>query len=211
MLALIVALRMARPLHRLTDVARRMAHGEIETRAVGSGGPRETTELALTLDRLAAALRRQDELRRATVADIVHELRNALVGVVGRIEALQDGMVADEQTALERTARDARRLNRLVDDVLLLAEAQKPSLLVRKRRSTCRRSASERGVRHADRFADRGIAFECTTAPGAGGRRPRAAVADRRQPALQRAALHGSRRRGRPCASPSARATPCCR
>ena len=107
MLALIVALRMARPLHRLTDVARRMAHGEIETRAVGSGGPRETTELARTLDRLAAALRRQDELRRATVADIVHELRNTLVGVVGRIEALQDGMVADEQTALERTA--ARR------------------------------------------------------------------------------------------------------
>jgi len=38
MLALIVALRMARPLHRLTDVARRMAHGEIETRAAGSGG-----------------------------------------------------------------------------------------------------------------------------------------------------------------------------
>ena len=141
MLALIVALRMARPLHRLTDVARRMAHGEIETRAVGSGGPRETTELARTLDRLAAALRRQDELRRATVADIVHELRNTLVGVVGRIEALQDGMVADEQTALERTARDARRLNRLVD------------------------VASERGSAFADRFADRGIVFTCSTAP----------------------------------------------
>ena len=165
MLALIVALRMARPLHRLTDVARRMAHGEIETRAVGSGGPRETTELARTLDRLAAALRRQDELRRATVADIVHELRNTLVGVVGRIEALQDGMVADEQTALERTARDARRLNRLVDDVLLLAEAQKPSLLVRKRPVDVQEVASERGSAFADRFADRGIAFTCTTAP----------------------------------------------
>jgi two-component system sensor histidine kinase BaeS len=165
MLALIVALRMARPLHRLTDVARRMAHGEIETRAVGSGGPRETTELARTLDRLAAALRRQDELRRATVADIVHELRNTLVGVVGRIEALQDGMVADEQTALERTARDARRLNRLVDDVLLLAEAQKPSLLVRKRSVDVQEVASERGSAYADRFADRGITFTCTTAP----------------------------------------------
>jgi len=165
MLALIVALRMARPLHRLTDVARRMAHGEIETRAVGSGGPRETTELARTLDRLAAALRRQDELRRATVADIVHELRNTLVGVVGRIEALQDGMVADEQTALERTARDARRLNRLVDDVLLLAEAQKPSLLVRKRPVDVQEVASERGSAFADRFADRGIVFTCSSAP----------------------------------------------
>jgi two-component system sensor histidine kinase BaeS len=163
--ALVVALRMARPLHRLTDVARRMAHGEIETRAVGSGGPRETKELAVTLDRLAAALRRQDELRRATVHDVVHELRNALVGVVGRIEALQDGMVVDEKTALERTARDARRLNRLVDDVLLLAEAQKPGLLVRKRRVELHETVAERAAAYTDRFAARGIGFKWRTVP----------------------------------------------
>ncbi|HWT24948.1 MAG TPA: anti-sigma factor antagonist [Solirubrobacteraceae bacterium] len=165
LLGLVVALRMARPLHRLTDVARRMAAGEIETRAAGSGGPRETTELAVTLDRLAAALRRQDELRRATVNDIVHELRNALVGVVGRIEALQDGMVVDEKAALERTARDARRLNRLVDDVLLLAEAQKPSLLVRKVPVDLHEVVNERAAAHADRFDSEGIAFRWRTTP----------------------------------------------
>jgi two-component system sensor histidine kinase BaeS len=165
LLALVVALRMARPLHRLTEVARRMAHGEIETRAAGSGGPRETTELAHTLDRLAAALRRQDEVRRATVADIVHELRNALVGVTGRLEALQDGMVVDEKAAIDRTARDARRLNRLVDDVLLLAEAQKPSLLVRKRPLDLQEICSERATAHADRLDDRGIALDVRTAP----------------------------------------------
>ena len=108
---------MSQPLHRLNAVARRMAHGEIESRAAGSGGSRETQELAQTLDRLAAALRRQDELRRATAADVAHEMRNALVGVVGRLEAIQDGVVPDEKEALERTARDARRVYQLVDDV----------------------------------------------------------------------------------------------
>jgi two-component system, OmpR family, sensor histidine kinase BaeS len=97
LLGLIVALRVSQPLHKLNAVARRMAHGEIESRAAGSGGSRETQELAQTLDRLAAALRRQDELRRATAADVAHEMRNALVGVVGRLEAILDGVVPDEK------------------------------------------------------------------------------------------------------------------
>ncbi|HWT22354.1 MAG TPA: anti-sigma factor antagonist, partial [Solirubrobacteraceae bacterium] len=165
LLGLLAAWRMSRPLGRLTDVARRMAHGEIETRASGAGGPRETTELAITLDRLAAALRRQDELRRATVHDIVHEMRNGLVGVVGRLEAMQDGMVMDERAALDRMAHDARRLNRLVDDVLLLAEAQKPSLLVRKRTVDFGVICSERIAAYEDRFAEREIALESVVMP----------------------------------------------
>jgi two-component system sensor histidine kinase BaeS len=195
-LALLVGLRLARPLHRLTDVAHRMAHGEIETRAAGSGGPRETAEPALTMDRLAAALRRQDELRRATVADIVHELRGALVGVVGRIEALQDGLVVDEKAALERMGRDARRLNRLVDDVLLLAEAQKPSLLVCKRSVDLEELTRERAAAHADRFAEPRHRLPHDHRAGARGRRSRAAGADRPQP--RRPRRHRRRAAARP-------------
>ena len=126
LLGLLVAFRVTAPLERVTAVARRMVHGEIETRASGWGGNRETRELAQTLDRLAAALRRQDELRRATGADVAHELRNAMVGVIGRLEALQDGVVQDEQATIDRALRDARRVHRLVDDVVLLSEAQRP-------------------------------------------------------------------------------------
>jgi two-component system sensor histidine kinase BaeS len=133
MLALLIALQVARPLHRLTEVARRMGAGEIETRATGSGGGREMTRLAQTMDRLAAALRRQDELRRATAADVTHELRGALVGINARVEALRHGLVDDEQAALAQIDGDAHRVRRLVDDVDRLAEAQRSGLLVRKR------------------------------------------------------------------------------
>jgi two-component system, OmpR family, sensor histidine kinase BaeS len=129
-LALLIAFRLARPLQRLNEVAGRMGAGEIETRATGSGGGREITRLAQTMDRLASALRRQDELRRATVADVTHELRGALVGVFSRVEALRHGMVDDEQLALAQIQRDAHRVRRLVDDVDRLAEAQRPGLLV---------------------------------------------------------------------------------
>jgi len=133
LLALAIALYLARPLHRLTEVARRMGSGEIETRASGAGGGREITRLAHTMDRLAAALRHQDELRRATVDDVTHELRGALVGVFARVEALRHGVVDDEQVALAQIATDAHRVRRLVDDVDRLAEAQRSGLLVRKR------------------------------------------------------------------------------
>jgi two-component system, OmpR family, sensor histidine kinase BaeS len=166
-IGLLVAFRVTAPLHRVTAVARRMSHGEIETRASGYGGSRETRELARVLDRLAAALRRQDELRRATGADVAHELRGALVGVIGRLEALQDGIVQDEQAVIDRALRDARRLHKLTDDVVRFSEAQRPGLLVRKRRVKLDEITAERVAAHADRFAERGIELECSTTPAA--------------------------------------------
>jgi HAMP domain-containing protein len=165
LLGLLVAFRVTAPLERVTAVARRMVHGEIETRASGWGGNRETRELAQTLDRLAAALRRQDELRRATGADVAHELRNAMVGVMGRLEALQDGVVQDEQATIARALRDARRVHRLVDDVVLLSEAQRPSVLVRTQPVGFDEIVSEQTAAHVDDFADRGIELTCSLTP----------------------------------------------
>src|SRR6185436_9826527 len=157
LLALLVALHVARPLQRLTEVARRMGAGEIETRATGSGGGREVTRLAQTMDRLAAALRRQDELRRATASDVTHELRGALVCVFARVEALREGLVDDEHAVLHALDGDVRRLHRLVDDVDRLAEAQRPGLLVSKRPIDLDAIVHASVARYADRCAARSI------------------------------------------------------
>jgi len=159
LLALVIALHLARPLQRLTEVARRMSSGEIETRAVGSGGGRELTRLAQTMDRLAQALREQDDTRRATVADVTHELRGALVGVFSRVEALRHGLVDDEQLALLQVQRDAHRVRRLVDDVDRFAEAQRPGLLVRKRAIDLDGIVHACVAGYADRFRAKSIAL----------------------------------------------------
>jgi two-component system sensor histidine kinase BaeS len=159
LLALLVALHVARPLQRLTEVARRMGAGEIETRATGSGGGREMSRLAHTMDRLAAALRRQDELRRATASDVTHELRGALVGVFARVEALREGLVDDEPAVLQALDRDVRRLHRLVDDVDRLAEAQRPGLLVSKRPIDLEEIVVGCVARYEDRCAAESVAL----------------------------------------------------
>jgi two-component system, OmpR family, sensor histidine kinase BaeS len=164
LLALLVALHVARPLQRLTDVARRMGAGEIETRATGSGGGREMTRLAQTMDRLAAALRHQDELRRATASDVTHELRGALVGVFARVEALREGFAEDERDTLVRIDGDLRRLHRHVDDVDRLAEAERPGLLVRKRAIELQEIVAASVARYADRCAAREIALDARLA-----------------------------------------------
>jgi two-component system sensor histidine kinase BaeS len=158
-LALLVALGLARPLRRLTDVARRMGAGEIETRATGAGGGREITRLAHTLDRLAAALRRQDEVRRATASDVTHELRGALVGIVARVELVRTGLADDSPAMLGQIDGDVRRLNRLVDDVDRLAEAQRPGLLVRKRPIALDEIVTVCAARYADRCVAQSIAL----------------------------------------------------
>lgn len=132
-MALVLSLRMARPLERLTDVARRMEHGDLGARAEGCGGGREATELAHTLDRLATGLQNHAELRRATAADVTHELRGALVGLVGRIEILQDDDAEDRDAVLRAMAVDMARLRRLADDMDRLVDAQQPALMVERR------------------------------------------------------------------------------
>jgi two-component system sensor histidine kinase BaeS len=164
-LALALALRIARPLRRLTDVAARMEAGHIEVRATGAGGGREIVKLAETMDRLAAALRRQDELRRATAGDLGHELRGALVGVATRIEALRDGLLDDEQGTLAQVQGDTRRLHRLIDDVERLAEAQQPGLLVHKRPTDLAAIVRTGVQRHTDHARALSIALGCDVGP----------------------------------------------
>ncbi len=154
--AMVVALRMARPLHRLTEVARRMEAGEIEIRASAPGGSREVTRLAHTIDRLATALRRQDELRRETIDDVTHELRGSLVGVIAGVETLEDRIDAGEPV-LAQMKGHAERLHRLVDDVDRLAEAQRPGLLVRRRPIDLGAVARAAAAGYAERCRARGI------------------------------------------------------
>jgi two-component system sensor histidine kinase BaeS len=142
-----------------------MEAGELESPATNAGGSREMRMLGRTMDRLAAALRRQDEVRRATAADVSHELRGALVGVFTRIDALQEGLVADERTTFAQLERDARRLRRLVYDVHRLTEAQRPALLIDKCPIALDDLVRDRVAAHAEPFRARSISLTHALAP----------------------------------------------
>ena len=131
LVAAAMAPALARPLRRITDEARMMGRGELQTRVTPSGAP-ELRELGQALNRLAETLEHEERIRRNAAADIAHELRTPLSGIVSRIEAAQDGVLADEPANLEAMHTEDLRLTRLVEDLGKLAEAQQPGLTLRK-------------------------------------------------------------------------------
>ena len=156
--AVLVAIPLARPLRRLTDGARRMERGELYTRVDPAGGA-ELQQLAQALNRLAATLQREEELRRAATEDLAHELRTPLTGIVSRIEAAQDRVLADEAANLDAMHAEAQRLRRLIEDLRRLAEAQQPALLTARAPVDLASVAAARAGTWATAFAEKGIAM----------------------------------------------------
>jgi two-component system OmpR family sensor kinase len=80
------------------------------------------------LDRLAEAFANQ----RAFVADASHELRTPLTVIRGQLEVLasQENPSSDEVSRVERLAQaEIARISRLVDDLLVLAQAEQTDFL----------------------------------------------------------------------------------
>jgi two-component system, OmpR family, sensor kinase len=120
--AAILSRRGLRPLRRLAAAAE-----EIERTADPSKRLPEPTvadevaQLSGVLNRMLAALERSRESERRFLADASHELRTPVTALLGNVEyAARHG--ADEEV-LADLRRDAARLARLVDDLLVLERA----------------------------------------------------------------------------------------
>ncbi|MFI0759393.1 sensor histidine kinase [Streptomyces anulatus] len=94
--------------------ARRIADGDLDAR-IGPGGRArdEITEMSAAVDDMAGALQRKLENERRFTADVAHELRTPLMGLVTAAGLLLDD---DEATGLVRDR--LRALNALVEDLL---------------------------------------------------------------------------------------------
>lgn len=157
--ALLLAAPLARPLRQLTDGARRIERGDLDARVQPTGAP-ETAALGRAFNRLAETLEAEEQIRRAAAADVAHELRTPLAGLVSRIEAAQDGVLADEQQNLEAMHGEALRLAQLVEDLGQLADAERPGLLVEKHQLDLSGLVGERVSAQMDLFRAKGIELE---------------------------------------------------
>ncbi|HEX6340007.1 HAMP domain-containing sensor histidine kinase [Umezawaea sp.] len=121
-----------RPLRQIEATSAAIAAGDTGRRVPAVAAPTtEVGSLAATvngmLDRLdrAAEARAESEARtRRFVADAGHELRTPLAGISGSTELYRMGALperADVDRTMDRIERESRRLERLVDDLLLLA------------------------------------------------------------------------------------------
>lgn len=127
-MALFVAGRVSGPLTALTDAATQMAAGKRDVRVEMSDAPGELGTLARTFDAMAAAVQREDQLRRQLVRDLAHEVRTPLSILRGTTEALVDGVVSPDEETLTTLHDEVLQLTRLVGDLETLADAEAAGL-----------------------------------------------------------------------------------
>ncbi|MCX6363373.1 MAG: ATP-binding protein, partial [Actinobacteria bacterium] len=128
-IGLYLALTLSRPLRRIRTGAEAMGAGDLDVRVTETGDD-EISAVAKALNGLAETLQREEELRKESVADLAHELRTPVMGLLARVEAAQDGVFDDEAANLAAMHDEALRLTRLLDDLSALADAQRPGLLL---------------------------------------------------------------------------------
>ncbi len=128
--------RLSAPLRRMAGVASRVDAGELESRMDASRGGGEVAVLADAfnnmLDRLTGELKGQREF----IADASHELRTPITVIRGQIEVLaaqEQPSPADVRRTADHVQREITRISRLVDDLLLLAQAEHGGFLRRER------------------------------------------------------------------------------
>lgn len=114
---------MTRPLREMAAASQAMAKGDydqrIETRSVDEVG-----QLAAAFNRMAAQLADLDRERRDLIANVSHELRTPIAGLQATLENLADGVAAPSPETLRTMHAEARRLGRLVADLLDLSRLE---------------------------------------------------------------------------------------
>lgn len=137
LLALAVAVGLSRwitrPVASLTSAVRALEAGDRAARAGPVRGPGEVVELSAAFDRMAATITREDELRRAVVADVAHELRTPLAILQAGTESLVDRVTAPTRQALSSLHDEVLRLGRSVEDLDTLASAEAAGLRIDRR------------------------------------------------------------------------------
>lgn len=125
-IALLFSRRILEPLDELATGARRWGSGNLSYR-VTPRSQDEIGELALAFNAMADSLEHAETLRQNMVSDIAHELRTPLTNLRGRIEAIQDGLLAPSSELIGSLHEEVMLFNRLVNDLqdLALAEAGK--------------------------------------------------------------------------------------
>jgi two-component system sensor histidine kinase BaeS len=125
--AALVAVRLGRritlPLVAAEAVTRRIAAGDLAAQVpVAPQADPETASLAHSINTMAESLARARGLERQFLMSVSHDLRTPLTSIRGFAEAIADGATPDPGYAARVIASEARRLERLVRDLLDLAK-----------------------------------------------------------------------------------------
>jgi signal transduction histidine kinase len=116
-----------RPVRAVTSTARSISATALERRIPEQGGD-EIAELAATFNTMLDRLEYAFDMQRHFLDDAGHELRTPLTIVRGHLETLPEEPAARRRT-IDVVLDEVKRMSRMVDDLILLAQSNEPDFL----------------------------------------------------------------------------------
>ena len=129
LLGLALAGRVLRPLSTLADTAQTISATDL-TRRIPVRGEDEASRIATAFNDMLERIERANATQRRFLDDASHELRSPMTVIRGHVELLELETDPHERDAMVKIITDEiDRMNRIVEDLLLLARSERPGFL----------------------------------------------------------------------------------
>lgn len=157
-----LAKRIVRPLTRMETIIEQFANGQLDLRMDNLEIP-ELDRLARGFNRMASSLEEVESRRREIIDDLTHELRTPLTIIRGRLEEIADGIIVATPQIYSRLIRETKRLQRLVNDLQELSQAEAGNLTLKLQPTNLRSVLQPLAERFDDQLidSDRAIVLDC--------------------------------------------------
>ena len=117
--------RVAGPLREMSNVTKRFAKGEFDSRVTVYGSD-EVATLGTAFNQMADSLEQLETMRNSFISNVSHDLRTPMTTILGFVEGITSGVIPEEKRDyyLGIIAEEVRRLSRLVTELLDLSRLQ---------------------------------------------------------------------------------------
>lgn len=129
LIALSIASRVVRPVRDLTSVAQSVTDADLSAR-IPAEGDDELADLANTFNEMMSRLEHGFASQRSFLDDVAHELRTPITIIQGHLAFLDDDPT-ERAATVDLLNDELGRMSRYVDDLLVLAQAERPDFLRR--------------------------------------------------------------------------------
>ena len=127
--AWLVAGRILRPLRDITETARTITDTDLSGRIPWRGDGDELGGLVATVNGMLDRVETGVAAQRRFIDDAGHELRTPITIMRGHLEVLDPADPADVASTVALVDDELERMNRMVSDLLLLAQSEQPAFL----------------------------------------------------------------------------------
>ena len=124
------AKRISKPISGVIQTAQSISGGNYQVQHYPQHNIREINQLDLAMTEMAAALRKQETLRKQLTADMAHELRTPLATLQSHLEAMLDGIWDPDHQRLKTCYDEVKRISRMVKDLERLSKFESGQLML---------------------------------------------------------------------------------